>query len=89
MVPRLRTLFVEASANISKTLAVDEFGKIVIQSPKRENSKRKVKFDDKTLRILKRWELIKKNGTLSLALALLIKTNLSLPIKRMVFTIHK
>ena len=56
MVPRLRTLFEEASANISKTLAVDEFGKIVIQSPKRENSKRKVKFDDKTVRILKRWE---------------------------------
>ncbi|MBP2100478.1 integrase [Enterococcus rivorum] len=48
--------FEESSADISKTLAIDEFGKIVIQSPKRENSKRKVKFDDKTLGILKRWK---------------------------------
>lgn len=52
--------FEETSADISKTLAVDEFGKIVIQSPKTENSKRKVKFDDKTLRILKRWKINQK-----------------------------
>ncbi len=52
--------FEKASANISKTLAVDEFGKIVIQSPKTKNSKRKVKFDDKTLNILKRWKVNQK-----------------------------
>lgn len=52
--------FEEASADISKTLAIDEFGKIVIQSPKTENSKRKVKFDDKTLNILKRWKVNQK-----------------------------
>ncbi|EGO9037500.1 site-specific integrase [Enterococcus faecalis] len=46
----------EATANIYKTLAVDEYGKIIIQSTKTVTSTRKVKLDEKTLEILSEWQ---------------------------------
>lgn len=49
--------FKEATANIYKTLAIDESGKIIIQTPKTTTTIRKVKLDNKTLNILEQWKI--------------------------------
>lgn len=53
--------FENATANIETTLAMDEFGKIIIQTPKTDSSKRKVHLDKNTLKILKDWQINQKD----------------------------
>ncbi|WP_308902467.1 tyrosine-type recombinase/integrase [Latilactobacillus curvatus] len=51
--------FSEKTLTIGKTLAEDEFGKVIIQEPKTENSKRRILLDDVTLRKLKEFQLVR------------------------------
>lgn len=43
--------------DVHKTLAIDEFSKVLIQEPKTKNSRRTISIDDETLRILKEYQL--------------------------------
>lgn len=43
------------SVSIGKTLAIDEYGKIIIQTPKTNSSVRSISLDDETVKILAKW----------------------------------
>lgn len=49
--------FTEKKLTIGKTLATDEFGKIVIQTPKTKSSERTLELDNKTFEILSKWRM--------------------------------
>ncbi|WP_154649783.1 site-specific integrase, partial [Enterococcus faecium] len=52
--------------HVNKTLAVDEFGKVIIQSPKTRASRRVISLDTETLSILNNWKLQQKEEYLKL-----------------------
>ncbi|MFS0939091.1 tyrosine-type recombinase/integrase [Enterococcus casseliflavus] len=45
---------------IGKTLALDEFGEIIVQEPKTKSSERTIKLDKETVRILDQWRTNQK-----------------------------
>lgn len=45
---------------IGKTLALDEFGEIIVQEPKTKSSQRTIKLDKETVRILDQWRTNQK-----------------------------
>ncbi|MDR2277059.1 tyrosine-type recombinase/integrase [Vagococcus fluvialis] len=47
--------FDNQTLNIGKTLAIDEFNKVIIQEPKTTASVRQIYIDQETINILKRW----------------------------------
>ncbi len=51
---------------IGKTLAIDEFGTILLQEPKTKSSYRTISLDDETIRVLKHWFAIQKEDYLKL-----------------------
>lgn len=51
--------FAEKTLTIGKTLAEDEFKKVIIQEPKTKNSKRRILLDAVTLRKLKEFQLVR------------------------------
>lgn len=52
--------------HVNKTLAVDEFGNVIIQSPKTRASRRVISLDTETLSILNNWKLQQKEEYLKL-----------------------
>lgn len=52
--------------SIGKTIAVDEHGQILLQTPKTKNSYRTISLDDDTIRVLQKWILIQKQEYLKL-----------------------
>lgn len=51
---------------IGKTLAIDEFGTILLQKPKTKSSYRTISLDDETIQVLKHWFAIQKEDYLKL-----------------------
>lgn len=51
---------------IGKTLAIDEFGTILLQESKTKSSYRTISLDDETIRVLKHWFAIQKEDYLKL-----------------------
>lgn len=51
---------------IGKTLAIDEFGAILLQEPKTKSSYRTISLDDETIRVLNHWFAIQKEDYLKL-----------------------
>jgi len=45
---------------IGKTIAIDEYDQVVLQTPKTKNSYRTISLDDETIRILQKWFSIQK-----------------------------
>lgn len=52
--------------HVSKTLAIDEYTNIIIQSPKTKASKRTISLDNETIIILKNWRIQQKADYLKL-----------------------
>lgn len=51
---------------IGKTLAIDEFGTILLQEPKTKSSYRTISLDDETIRVLNHWFAVQKEDYLKL-----------------------
>ena len=58
--------FSKKTLSIGKTLAIDEFGKIIIQEPKTTNSLRTIKLDDTTIHKLRSWQIAQREMYLKL-----------------------
>lgn len=58
--------FSKKTLSIGKTLAIDEFGKIIIQEPKTTNSLRTIKLDDITIHKLRSWQMAQREMYLKL-----------------------
>lgn len=43
--------------SIGKTIAIDEHGEVVLQSPKTKSSTRSISLDDITIKILSNWRI--------------------------------
>ena len=60
--------FVNKNLQIGKTIAIDEFGKVILQVPKTISSFRKIQIDDKTLFELKKWHNIQQQQYLQIGM---------------------
>lgn len=72
--------------HVNKTLAVDEFGKVIIQSPKTRASRRVISLDTETLSILNNWKLQQKEEYLKLDTILALKSNMFLQQLKTLYT---
>lgn len=54
--------FFNQTLSIGKTVAIDEFGKVILQEPKTTNSVRTIRLDDITIQKLKAWQKIQKEA---------------------------
>ncbi|MHC5375402.1 site-specific integrase [Enterococcus sp. LJL120] len=57
---------VNKNVSIGKTLALDEFTNIIIQTPKTASSTRTISLDDETIKILSKWRTIQRTDYLSM-----------------------
>lgn len=58
--------FTNKNISIGKTLALDEFTNIIIQSPKTSSSTRSISLDNETIKILAKWRTIQRTDYLSM-----------------------
>lgn len=58
--------FTNKNILIGKTLALDEFTNIIIQSPKTSSSTRSISLDNETIKILAKWRTIQRTDYLSM-----------------------
>ncbi|MGL9815801.1 tyrosine-type recombinase/integrase [Enterococcus sp. DIV0098] len=54
------------SISIGKTLALDEFGSIIIQTPKTASSTRSISLDSETVKIMSKWRVMQRTDYLSM-----------------------